>query len=299
MELTQNDIDLLDRFSRDELDGGELAALQQRMKDADFATEVRQYLETVHVIEQAGRAGLKTMLAEIQSSIGTDEMEKYRPSKGSGGFGTYILYFLIAATAVSTYFLLKDHYQKTVREYSSDTLNTTETDTVYHYSIRTDTIWKTKGDSQTSSHSKVRTDTTWSSTVYGNTLIPVEMERDSSITKSVSAQTAGIKVQPSAETFQVVAEPDVKIPELTNFSLMQAKQMLKSLGLVTGHIIYKSNNPKNAVVGLSYMGKQIASGAIVPPGAVIDLVVGNGKNSSKPNVLTPTPGFPTDTLKTY
>ncbi len=77
-------------------------------------------------------------------------------------------------------------------------------------------------------------------------------------------------------TINSTQPPDVKMPDLVDVSFRQAEAMLQSFGLVTGNIIYRSDLAKNAVLEQLYNNKIIKPGTMLPKGAVIDLVLGDG-----------------------
>ena len=77
-------------------------------------------------------------------------------------------------------------------------------------------------------------------------------------------------------TINATQPPDVKMPDLVDVSFRQAEAMLQSFGLVTGDIIYRSDLAKNAVLEQVYKNRNIKPGTMLPKGAVIDLVLGDG-----------------------
>ena len=77
-------------------------------------------------------------------------------------------------------------------------------------------------------------------------------------------------------TINATQPPDVKMPDLVDVSFRQAEAMLQSFGLVNGDIIYRSDLAKNAVLEQLYKNKNIKPGTMLPKGAVIDLVLGDG-----------------------
>ncbi len=77
-------------------------------------------------------------------------------------------------------------------------------------------------------------------------------------------------------TINSTQPPDVKMPDLVDVSFRQAEAMLQSFGLVTGDIIYRSDMAKNAVLEQLYNNRNIKPGTMLPKGAVIDLVLGDG-----------------------
>ncbi len=77
-------------------------------------------------------------------------------------------------------------------------------------------------------------------------------------------------------TINAVNPPDVKMPDLVDVSFRQAQAMLQSYGLVTGDVVYRSDLAKNAVLEQLYKNRTIKPGTMIPKGAVIDLVLGDG-----------------------
>ena len=77
-------------------------------------------------------------------------------------------------------------------------------------------------------------------------------------------------------TINAVQPPDVKMPDLVDVSFRQAEAILQSFGLVTGEVVYRSDLAKNAVLEQIYKNRNIKSGTLIPKGAVIDLVLGDG-----------------------
>jgi len=77
-------------------------------------------------------------------------------------------------------------------------------------------------------------------------------------------------------TINAINPPDVKMPDLVDVSFRQAQAMLQSFGLVTGDVVYRSDLAKNAVLEQLYKNRIIKPGTMIPKGAVIDLVLGDG-----------------------
>lgn len=77
-------------------------------------------------------------------------------------------------------------------------------------------------------------------------------------------------------TVNATQPPDVKMPDLVDVSFRQAEAMLQSFGLITGDIMYRSDLAKNAVLEQLYKNRNIKPGTMIPKGAVIDLVLGDG-----------------------
>jgi beta-lactam-binding protein with PASTA domain len=68
----------------------------------------------------------------------------------------------------------------------------------------------------------------------------------------------------------------VKMPNASNVSLRQATQVLESAGLYVGNIIYKPDFADNYVFEQRYGNRVIPTGAKIPKGSKVDLVVGKG-----------------------
>ena len=69
MEPDQTDIELLDRYFRNELTSEELAVLQSKMKDVDFASAAKSHFEALSIIQSAGRIELMSSLTTIQKNV--------------------------------------------------------------------------------------------------------------------------------------------------------------------------------------------------------------------------------------
>jgi beta-lactam-binding protein with PASTA domain len=85
-------------------------------------------------------------------------------------------------------------------------------------------------------------------------------------------------------TINAVNPPDVKMPDLVDVSFRQAQAMLQSYGLVTGDVIYRADLAKNAVLEQLFKNKIIKPGTMIPKGAVIDLVLGDGMGDTEVEV---------------
>lgn len=70
--------------------------------------------------------------------------------------------------------------------------------------------------------------------------------------------------------------PNVKMPDLSNRSLTNAQGELESYGLEMGEIKYVPDLQQNSVLRQLYKGKEVPEGSLVPKGAKIDLIVGDG-----------------------
>ncbi len=77
-------------------------------------------------------------------------------------------------------------------------------------------------------------------------------------------------------TINAFTAEQVKMPGLVDYSLRNAEVMLEAFGLSKGQIIYMPSEYSNLVLGQKYNGRDIATGTLLPKGAVVDLVVGQG-----------------------
>ena len=77
--------------------------------------------------------------------------------------------------------------------------------------------------------------------------------------------------------------PQVKMPNLMDVSYRQAEAILQTYGLKVGEVIYKPDLAKNAVLAQQYRGKEIKPETMIPKGAVIDLVLGDGLANDEKN----------------
>ncbi|MES2388808.1 MAG: PASTA domain-containing protein [Bacteroidota bacterium] len=75
--------------------------------------------------------------------------------------------------------------------------------------------------------------------------------------------------------------PNVKMPDLANRSLLNAQGELESFGLVLGEIRYKPDLQQNSVLQALYNGKPVTENSLVPKGARIDLIVGDGQGNQE------------------
>ena len=82
-------------------------------------------------------------------------------------------------------------------------------------------------------------------------------------------------------TLNAVNAPRVKMPNLKDGSLKNAKIHLESLGLKVGKLIYKPDRAENAILEQLYKGKVIKAGRLIPKGSEIDLVVADGIGKDK------------------
>lgn len=98
-------------------------------------------------------------------------------------------------------------------------------------------------------------------------------------------------------TYNMKTPPTIKMPKLVDGSVKNAQMVLKSYGLTLGEIREVPDLALNAVLKQLVGGKEIAPGAPVAKGSVVDLVVGNGIGNAQfqiPNVV----GMPADEATT-
>ena len=74
-----------------------------------------------------------------------------------------------------------------------------------------------------------------------------------------------------------VTPPTMPLPDLLDRSLTNAEVVLKSNELRRGRILYEPSPFSNLIKEMRYKGKMIAPGTRIPKGAVIDLVVTDGR----------------------
>ena len=79
-------------------------------------------------------------------------------------------------------------------------------------------------------------------------------------------------------------EEQVIIPNLTDYSLRNAKVMLESYGLKLGELIYIPSEYANLVLGQHLHGKLVEPGTMTAKGTTIDLLIGRGLSSELTSV---------------
>ena len=105
------------------------------------------------------------------------------------------------------------------------------------------------------------------------------------------ARTAVLRQTPDADevvkkgrtvylTINRVLAPQIEMPNLVGFSLQSAITYLKVLGLRVGSITLQPDRNKNVVLDQIVNGNQIAPGAKIASGTVINLLVGDGTLST-------------------
>ncbi|QMU29371.1 PASTA domain-containing protein [Adhaeribacter radiodurans] len=91
--------------------------------------------------------------------------------------------------------------------------------------------------------------------------------------------TPGSKVKEDRKiyiSYNMKTPPKIKMPKLLDGSVKNAQLILKSYDLQVGEVRFVPDLQENAVLKQLYQGKEIAPGAPIAKGSVIDLVVGNG-----------------------
>ena len=164
MEPDQTDIELLDRYFRNELTSEELAVLQSKMKDVDFASAAKSHFEALSIIQSAGRIELMSSLTTIQKNVEQQNgFDKYKPTKsgkgssgGSGGGNSMII--IAGVIAIVAYFYSTTKLDPS--EVQSVFPDSEKVDTVYHYNVIRDTVYYNKKDTiETKVTRKVVSDT--------------------------------------------------------------------------------------------------------------------------------------------
>lgn len=82
--------------------------------------------------------------------------------------------------------------------------------------------------------------------------------------------------------------PNVKLPDLIDVSLREARAIIESYGLKVGKLIYKPDLAQNAVLGINFEGIRIDKGFQLPKGSTVDLILGDGYGNLKvtiPNLV--------------
>jgi beta-lactam-binding protein with PASTA domain len=82
-------------------------------------------------------------------------------------------------------------------------------------------------------------------------------------------------------TMNAFNPPKVKLPNMINQSLRQAKGMLQTYGLEVGNLRYVPHFAKDAVLKVMYKGREVEPGFSVVHGERIDLVLGDGIGGEK------------------
>ncbi len=92
------------------------------------------------------------------------------------------------------------------------------------------------------------------------------------------------KVKPGRKVYLIVNQstpPMVKIPEIMDVNIQQAKYMLENWKLKIGRLIYQHGEAKDAVIGIQYKGRAVKPGDKVLEGTALDIVVSKGLGEEK------------------
>jgi len=140
MELSDEDIALIERYLQNDLAGEDLSAFKQRMdSDPDFAREVEDYSSVLGSIKLQGRDELKQRVGAIGASLAAEGgLNDYTPPKsgGAGGIVKTILVLAVAGGGIY-YYITKSEEGKQSWMENIEKIFKQETKTV------NDTIWYT------------------------------------------------------------------------------------------------------------------------------------------------------------
>lgn len=85
-------------------------------------------------------------------------------------------------------------------------------------------------------------------------------------------------------TVNAMRPPLVKMPDLHDLTLRDAKARLETYGLQLGNIRYVPDIAFNAVVFQEFKGKKIEAGKMIERGSIIDLALGQGESDEMVSV---------------
>ena len=94
---------------------------------------------------------------------------------------------------------------------------------------------------------------------------------------------AGTKVKKDRKIYIILNRSGyrkVRVPNLLESTLRQAKPTLEALDFKVGKITYVDNIGKDIVLKMAHKGKTVKAGDMLPKTEKIDLVLGNGKRPS-------------------
>jgi len=94
---------------------------------------------------------------------------------------------------------------------------------------------------------------------------------------------AGAQVKQDRKIYVTVNPSDyrkVALPNIVRRTFRQAKPTLEALGFEVGNISYKDDIGKDEVLAMSFEGKNMNEGDMLPMTSKIDLVLGNGNRAS-------------------
>jgi eukaryotic-like serine/threonine-protein kinase len=101
----------------------------------------------------------------------------------------------------------------------------------------------------------------------------------------------GDKVKKNRNIFFTInawGEEQIVVPDLTDYSLRNAQEIVESYGLKVGELIYIPSEYTNLVLGQHRNGKPVEPGTMLRKGATIDLLVGRGlsnETTAVPNLM--------------
>ena len=92
-------------------------------------------------------------------------------------------------------------------------------------------------------------------------------------------------------TMNALTTEKVKVPDVTNGSLIQAKAELETIGLKIGRLTYRKDFAKNYIFEQKYKDETIAKGTYIEKGSYIDLVLGDGSEKDEDLAKTRVPNL--------
>lgn len=87
-------------------------------------------------------------------------------------------------------------------------------------------------------------------------------------------------------TLSAFNQEKIPMPQLTDISYRQARNLIESSGLVAGRISYRASEFPDLVLEQKIGGRSIRIGEMVPKGSVVDLVLGGDGQSETSEVPT-------------
>lgn len=87
-------------------------------------------------------------------------------------------------------------------------------------------------------------------------------------------------------TINAQSPEKIAFPNLQNAAYRQTLQTLESKGFKIGHIEFAPSEFKNLVLGLTYGGREITPGTLLPKGTTVNIILGDG-NSEDNTVFVP------------
>lgn len=146
MEFTPDDIELIDRYLRNDLSSSELLAFQERFNnDSAFADEVKNQAKAIHAVTQLGRQELASHLEVMSSEFEKfDKPDEYHPGRkrnadkkgGSAGNIATFVFIALLGFSIWLYFSNPHLFESGEQGQSQEKI----VDTVYHYKVKRDTI---------------------------------------------------------------------------------------------------------------------------------------------------------------